>query len=258
MRLYTIDTVQRDNYYKLQFQPQAGMILKLVKNVPCLGFSDCYAIGDAIIKAGINKDHNIIPFLLQQSTIEELKNIQNTEEYKKELQLKSNTEDINQEYFEEKTKTIKIYDSTLHKNEKGIIFLKEQALSQDKDIIVLLELPVNQAQPHYKFDGNIEILLSLHKTYYDESSNSISQPQLYVAIVKMSHGSKVEFTYSSPYSDDITLRTLQNLIKYKFEYTCHEGGLYYKDIDGDKLYFKKPDEKEFLNLYSEFSIDILL
>ncbi|MHC5828695.1 MAG: hypothetical protein ACYT04_75535, partial [Nostoc sp.] len=90
MRLYTIDTVQRD--YKVQFQPQAGIIVKLVKNVPCLGFSDRYAIGDAIIKAGINKDHHIIPILLQQSTIEELKNIQNTE-------------DINKEYFEEKTKT---------------------------------------------------------------------------------------------------------------------------------------------------------
>jgi hypothetical protein len=31
MRLYIIDTVQRD--YKLQFQPQAGTIVKLVKNV---------------------------------------------------------------------------------------------------------------------------------------------------------------------------------------------------------------------------------
>ncbi|MEH2042785.1 hypothetical protein [Nostoc sp.] len=256
MRLYTIDTVQRDNYYKLEFQPQAGIMLKLVKNVPCLGFSDYYAIGDAIIKAGINKDHHIIPIILQQSTIEELKNIQNTEESKKELQLKGNTEDINQEYFQQKTKPIKIYDSRLHKNEKEILFLKEQALSQDKDIIVLLELPVNDAQPHYKFDGNIEILLSLHKTYYYESSNSISQPQLYVAIVKMSHGSKVDFTYSSPYSDNITLPTLQNLMKYKFEYTCYEGGLYYRDAYGDKLYFKKPDKKEFLDLYSEFSIDI--
>lgn len=45
-------------------------------------------------------------------------------------------------------------------------------------------------------------------------------------------------------------------MKYKFEYTCYEGGLYYRDACGDKLYFKKPDEKEFLDLYSEFSIDI--
>jgi hypothetical protein len=179
-----------------------------------------------------------------------------TEESKKELQLKGNTEDINQEFFEEKTKPIKIYDSTLHKNEKGILFLKEQALSQDKDIIVLLELPVNDAQPHYKFHGNTEILLSLHTTYYDKSSDSISQAQLYIAIVKMSHGSKIEFTYSSPYSEDITLPTLQNLMKHKFEYNCYEGGLYYRDAYGDKLYFKKPDEKEFLELYSEFSIDI--
>jgi hypothetical protein len=242
MRLYTIDTVDRD--YKLQFQPQAGIIVKLVKNVPCLGFSDRYAIGDAIIKPGINKDHHIIPILPQQSTIEELKIIQNAEDIN------------NKEYFEQKTKSIKIYDSTLHKNDKLILYLKEQALSQDKDIIVILELPVNDAQPHYRFDGNIEILLSLHKTYYNESSNSISQPQLYVAIVKMSHGSKVEFTYSSPYSHDITIPTLQKLMKYKFEYTCHEGGLYYRNAYGDKLYFKKPDEKEFIDLYSEFSINI--
>lgn len=256
MRLYTIDTVQRDYYYKLEFQPQAGMILRLLKNVPYLGFSDYYGIRDAIREAGINKDHHLIPIILQESTIEELKNIQDREQSKKELQLQGNTENINQEYFEEKNKIIKIYDCTLHKNEKGTPFLKEQALSKDKDIIVLLELPVNDAQPHYKFDGNIEILLKLDKAYYYESSNSFSQPQLYVAIVKMSHGSKLEFTYSSPYSDYLTIPTLQNLMKHKFEYTCYEGGLYYRDAYGEKFYFKKPDEKEFLDLYSEFSIDI--
>ncbi|WP_413174388.1 hypothetical protein [Anabaena azotica] len=44
MRLYTIDTVQKDNYYKVNFQPQAGITLEFFKNVPCLGFSGGSAI----------------------------------------------------------------------------------------------------------------------------------------------------------------------------------------------------------------------
>ncbi|OYE01213.1 hypothetical protein [Nostoc sp. 'Peltigera membranacea cyanobiont' 232] len=117
-------------------------------------------------------------------------------------------------------------------------------------------MPVSDAQPHYNFQGHTEILLGLHSTYYDIKSKQFSHNQLYVAIVKIIHGSKVEFIYSSPYSDDITLISLKNLMQYEFEYSCHEGGLYYKNDYAEKFYFKEYQDQEFLDLYSEFSIDI--
>lgn len=254
MRLYTIDTVERNHYYKVKFHPEAGITIKLFKNVPCLAFSESSSILRAFGQAGLNRGNHIIPIVLQESTKEKLKSLKNIEDNQKLIG--ENSEYLKSAYIYKNINNIKIFDATLHKNDKGSFFLKEQPLSQDKDIIVYLELPVSDAQPHYKFHGNTEILLSLHSTYYDISSQKFSQNQLYVAIVKMDHASKVELTYSSPYSDDITLVSLKNLMQYQFEYSCHEGGLYYKNDYAEKFYFKEYQDQEFLNLYSEFSVNI--
>ncbi|OYE01212.1 hypothetical protein [Nostoc sp. 'Peltigera membranacea cyanobiont' 232] len=127
MRLYTIDTVERNHYYKVKFHPEAGITLKLIKNVPCLAFSESSFILRAFGQIGLNRDNHIIPIILQESTIEKIKSLQNIEESQK--QIEENSEYIKPAYIDCNISNIKIFDATLHKNNKGSFFLKEQPFS---------------------------------------------------------------------------------------------------------------------------------
>ena len=205
------------------YQPEEGIALSFICNVPCLTADSYGWVNSDLYAKGIDPNLHILPIVLMESTKKELQAIISARKFW--------------------STSILIKYASLHKSSDGINFLKEKDCSEDKDVLVSLELPLSAAQPYYEFEGDVEVVLGKYATYYgdkDGNSHEVEKENaLSCAIVRMGDGAKLSFTYTNRFREG---KIIENLVGSKFAFICYGGQLL------------KLDDCNFQRLFSKFTI----
>jgi hypothetical protein len=181
MKLFTVQPSCGFEDSHRDYVPTVGIHLEFIDNVPCLS-------------AGSFR--NILPVVLQSSTIEKFDLRNNTKENRSKL------------------RDFKLIQASLHKSPEGVLFLQEEDSSKDDNVIVSLKKPLSAAQPYYEFEGDTEILSGDYSNYYSSFDVVEKENILCSAIVRMADKSKVSFTYTNRNGQGIQIKYLMDT---KFE-----------------------------------------
>jgi len=206
MRLFKVLPDAYDKSSPHTYQPEEGIALSFIYNVPCLTADSYGWVNSALSAKGVDPNLHILPVVLTEST-------------KKELQAIISAKKL-------WSRSILIKYASLHKSSDGINFLKEEDCSEDKNLLVSLDLPLSASQPYYEFEGDVEVVLGKYATYYgDFNGNSYEvekENALCCAIVKMGDGAKLSCTYTNRYREG---KIIENLVGSKFAFICYGGQL---------------------------------